>query len=108
MKNGKVFPEIDSRGKTGIESLGKAFPGAVNNKVEKRTKALLTENQGIEAERDRTLAQNRLLSIERDKAVRQLQEQKTGEQHRISLAVIRATAEKDKIIHLLQDALKTS
>lgn len=46
--------------------------------------------------------------MERDKAVRQLQEQKTGEQHRISMAVIRATEEKDKTIRLLQGALKSS
>ena len=90
------------------ERIRKAFPGAVNNKVEERTRALATEKQEIEAERDRALAQNRSLGMERDKAVRQLQEQKTGEQHRISMAVIRATEEKDKTIRLLQGALKSS
>lgn len=54
------------------------------------------EKQKAEAEHDRALAQNRSLGMERDKAVRQLQEQKTGEQHRISMAVIRATEEKTR------------
>lgn len=90
------------------ERIRKAFPGAVNNKVEERTKALVEERKKAEAERDRALAQNRSLSMERDKAVWQLQEQKTGEQQRISMAVIRATEEKDKTIRLLQGALKTS
>ncbi|MGM9805447.1 MAG: hypothetical protein ACI3Z7_03320 [Candidatus Aphodosoma sp.] len=47
---------------------------------------------------------------ERDKAIRQLQEQKTGEQQRISMAVSRAKAEKenDKTIRLLRGALKSS
>lgn len=54
------------------------------------------------------MALNHSLSMERDKAVRQLQEQKTGEEHRISLAVIRATAEKNKTIRLLQGALKAN
>ena len=45
---------------------------------------------------------------ERDTALRQLREQKTGEQHRISMAVSRATEEKDKKIRQLQGALKTS
>lgn len=44
----------------------------------------------------------------RGQVVRQLQEQKTGEQHRINMAVSRATAEKDKTIRLLQGALKAS
>lgn len=66
------------------------------------------EKSKIEAERDRVLVQNRSLSIERDKAVRQLQEQKAGEQRRISQEVSQATAEKDKTIRLLQSALKTS
>ena len=60
------------------------------------------EKQKAEAERDRALAQNRSLGMERDKAVRQLQKQKTGEQHRISMTVSRATAEKDKTIERLQ------
>ena len=98
----------NARLKAENERIRKAFPGAVNNKVEERTRALATEKQEIEAERDRALAQNRSLGMERDKAVRQLQEQKTGEQHRISMAVIRATEEKDKTIRLLQGALKSS
>ena len=40
--------------------------------------------------------------------LRQLREQKTGEQHRISMAVSRSTAEKDKTIERLQGALKSS
>ena len=44
----------------------------------------------------------------RDYQLLQLQEQKTGEQRRISLTVSQATAEKDKTIRLLQGALKTS
>ena len=90
------------------ERIRKAFPDAVKKEVEKRTKALVEERQKAEAERDRALAQSRSLGMERDKAVRQLQEQKTGEQHRISLAVVRATKEKDETIRLLQGALKTS
>lgn len=98
----------NARLKAENERIRKAFPYAVNNKVEERTKALVTEKLEIEAERDRALAQNRSLGMERDKAVRQLQEQKAGEQHRISMAVIRATEEKDKTIRLLQGALKSS
>ena len=90
------------------ERIRKAFPEAVKKEVEKQTKALTEEKQKAEAERDRTLAQNRSLGMERDKAVRQLQEQKTGEQHRINMAVNRATAEKDKTIRMLQGALKSS
>lgn len=90
------------------ERIRKAFPDAVKKEVEKRTRVIVEERQEAEAERDRALALNRSLGMERDKAVRQLQEQKTGEQHRISMAVIRATAEKDKTIRLLQGALKTS
>lgn len=98
----------NARLKAENERIRKAFPGAVNNKVEERTKALATEKQEIEAERDRALAQNRSLGMERDKAVRQLQEQRTGEQHRINMAVFQATEEKDKTIRLLQGALKSS
>jgi excisionase family DNA binding protein len=98
----------NARLKAENERIRKAFPGAVNNKVEEGTKALATEKQEIEAERDRALAQNRSLGMERDKAVRQLQEQRTGEQHRINMAVFQATEEKDKTIRLLQGALKSS
>lgn len=90
------------------ERIRKAFPDAVNKEVEKRTKVLATEKQNAETERDRALVQSRSLAIERDKAVRQFQEQKDGERQRIDFAVSRATAEKDKTIRLLQDALKTS
>jgi excisionase family DNA binding protein len=48
----------NARLKAENERIRKAFPGAVNNKVEERTKALATEKQEIEAERDRALAQN--------------------------------------------------
>ena len=90
------------------ERIRKTFPDAVKKEVGKKTKALTEEKQKAEAERDRALVQNRSLGMERDKAVRQLQEQKTGEQHRISMAVSRATAEKDKTIERLQGALKSS
>ena len=90
------------------ERIRKAFPDAVKKEVEKKTKVLTEEKQKAEAERDRALVLNRSLDIERDKAVRLLQEQKTGEQHRISMAVSMATAEKDKTIGQLQDALKSS
>ena len=40
--------------------------------------------------------------------LRQLREQKAGDRHRISMAVSRATAEKDKTIEQLQGALKSS
>ena len=90
------------------ERIRKAFPDAVKSKVAELTQALVTEKQKVEAERDRALVQSRSLAIERDKAVRQFQEQKDGERQRIDFAVSRATAEKDKTIRLLQDALKTS
>ena len=90
------------------EHIRKTFPDAVKKEVGKKTKALTEEKQKAEAERDRALVQNRSLGMERDKAVRQLREQKTGEQHRINMAVSRATSEKDKTIRMLQGALKSS
>ena len=90
------------------ERIRKAFPNAVKNKVEELTKALVTEKQEAENERDRALALNRSLTMERDKVVRQLQEQKDSERQRISQAVLEATEEKDKTIRLLQGALKNS
>ena len=90
------------------ERMKKAFADAVKKKVEEQTRALVAEKQKAEAERNRALVQSRSLAIERDKAVRQLQEQKDGERQRISQAVSRATAEKDKTIRLLQNTLKTS
>ena len=90
------------------EHIRKAFLDAVKKEVEKRTKTLTEEKQKAEAERDRAWVQNRSLGMERDKALWQLQEQKTGEQHRINMAVSRATTEKDKTIRMLQGALKAS
>lgn len=90
------------------ERIRKAFPDAVKNKVEELTKALVTEKQKAEVERDRALVQSRSLGMERDKAVRQLQEQQANEQQHIRQAVSQATAEKDKTIHLLESALKAS
>ena len=90
------------------ERIRKAFPNAVKNKVEELTKVLASEKQEAETERDRALALNRSLTMERDKAVKQLQEQKDGEQQRISQAVLEATEGKDKTIRLLQGALKNS
>ena len=98
----------NSKLKAENERIRKAFPNAVKNKVEELTKALVTEKQEAETERDRTLVLNRSLTMERDKAVRQLQEQKDGERQRISQAVLEATEEKDKTIRLLQGALKNS
>ena len=76
--------------------------------MEELTKVLASEKQEAETERDRALALNRSLTMERDKAVRQLQEQKDGDQQRISQAVLEATERKDKTIRLLQGALKNS
>lgn len=90
------------------ERIRKAFPDVVKKEVEKRTRTLVEEKLEAKTERDRALVQSRSLGMERDKAVRQLQEQKAGEQHRISMAVSQVTAEKDKTIRLLQGALKAS
>ena len=106
-KSAAMEKEI-ARLKAEDERIRKAFPDAVKSKVAELTQALVTEKQKVEAERDRALVQSRSLAIERDKAVRQFQEQKDGERQRIDFAVSRATAEKDKTIRLLQDALKTS
>ena len=103
-----AIEQENARLKAENECIRKTFPDAVKNEVEKKTKALTEEKQKAEAERDRALVQNRSLGIEKDKAVRQLQEQKTGEQHRINMAVSRATSEKDKTIRMLQGALKSS
>lgn len=74
----------------------------------KRTKALTEAKRAVELERDSAMAIADSFESERDTALRQLREQKTGEQHRISMVVSRATAEKDKTIRLLQSALKAS
>ena len=76
--------------------------------MEELTKALVTEKQEAETERDRTLVLNRSLTMERDKVVRQLQEQKDGEHQRISQAILEATEGKDKTIRLLESALAIS
>ena len=94
--------------KSDNEHIKKIFPDAVRKEVEKRTSSLVEARQEAEAERDRALVQSRSLGMERDNALRQLREQKTGEQHRISMAVSRATAEMDKTIGQLQGALKLS
>lgn len=106
-KSAAMEKEI-ARLKAENERIRKAFPDAVKSKVAELTQALVAEKQKAEAERDRALVQSRSLGIERDKAVRELQEQKDGERQRIDFAVSRATAEKDKTIRLLQDALKAS
>ena len=106
-KSAAMEKEI-ARLKAENERIRKAFPNAVKNKVEEMTRALIAEKRKAEAERDRTLMQNRSLVIERDKAVRQLQEQQANDQQHIRQTVSQATAEKDKTIRLLQDALKAS
>ena len=106
-KSAAMEKEI-TRLKAENEHIKKAFPNAVKAKVEELAKVLVAEKQKAEAERDRALVQSRSLAIERDKAVRELQNQKDCERQRIDFAVSRATAEKDKTIRLLQDALKAS
>jgi len=89
------------------ERIRKAFPIVIKNNVDEITKALVEEKENVKAERDRVIAQNRSLVIERNRAIRELQKQKDGEQHRIDFAISRVTAEKDKTIRQLQGALKT-
>ncbi len=86
-----------------LDSVGSIVGVGKSATVEKENAKLKAEN-----ERDKALAQNRSLAMERDKVVRQLQEQKDGEQQRISQAVLEATEGKDKTIRLLQGALKNS
>lgn len=90
------------------EYIRKTFPKVVKDKVEELTRELNRARLKAEDERDNALAHSRSLGMERDKALRQLQEQKAGEQHRINMAVSKVTAEKDMIIRQLQGALKTS
>lgn len=90
------------------EHIKESFPDAVRKEVTKRTKALTDAKRTVELERDSAMAMADTFESERDVALRQLQEQKAGEKHRISMAVSRATAEKDKTIERLQGALKTS
>ena len=90
------------------EHIKETFPDAVRKEVAKRTKELTEAKRTVELERDSAMAIADTYESERDTALRQLREQKTGEQHRISMAVSRATAEKDKTIERLQGALKSS
>lgn len=90
------------------EHIKESFPDAVRKEVAKRTKALTEAKRTVELERDSAMAISDTYESERDTALRQLREQKSGEQHRISMAVSRATAEKDKTIERLQGALKSS
>lgn len=90
------------------EHIKESFPDAVRKEVAKRTKALTDAKRTVELERDSAMAMADTFESERDTALRQLREQKTGEQHRISMAVNRAMAEKDKTIERLQGALKSS
>lgn len=88
--------------------LKNAFQPTVNKAVEERTKALVTEKQKVEAERDRALVQNRTLTIEKNKVIAKFNSQQANEQQRVENAVRLANAEKDKTIRLLQNALRTS
>lgn len=90
------------------ERMKKAFPVAVKKNVAELTKALTSEKQEAETERDRALEESRSLIAERDNALRQLKAQIDGEEHRIGFAVSRAMEERDKTIRLLQNALKVS
>ena len=88
--------------------LKNAFQPAVSKAVEERTKALVTEKQKVEAERDRALVQNRTLNIEKNKVIAQLNSQQANEQQRVENAVRLAHAEKAKTIRLLHHSLRTS
>ena len=88
--------------------LKNAFQPSVSKAVEERTKALVTEKQKVEAERDRALVQNRTLNIEKNKVIAQLNSQQANEQQRVENAVRLAHAEKDKTIRLLHNSLRTS
>ncbi|MCD8235064.1 MAG: hypothetical protein LUD00_00100 [Prevotellaceae bacterium] len=91
-----------------MKCMHRLMTDAVRTEVAKQTKALTEAKRTVELERDSAMVQADALEVERDKVLRQLHEQKTGEQHHISMAVSRATAEKDKTIRMLQGALKTS
>jgi hypothetical protein len=88
--------------------LKSAFQPAVSKAVEERTRALVSEKQKVEAERDRALVQNRTLTIEKNKVIAQLNSQQANEQQRVENEVRLANAENDKTIRLLQNALRTS
>ena len=103
-----TIEQDNTRLKAENERIRESFPDAVRKEVAKQTKALTEAKRTVELERDSAMAQADALEVERAKAIRQLHEQKTGEQHRISMAVSRATAEKDKTIRMLQGELKSS
>ena len=103
-----AIEQENERLKAENEHIKESFPDAVRKEVAKRTKALTDAKRTVELERDSAMAMADTFESERDTALRQLREQKTGEQHRISMAVSRATAEKDKTIERLQGALKSS
>ena len=103
-----AIEQENERLKAENEHIKESFPDAVRKEVAKRTKALTEAKRAVELERDSAMAIADTYESERDTALRQLQEQKTGEQHRISMAVSRATAEKDKTIERLQGELKSS
>ena len=90
------------------EHIKESFLDAVRKEVAKQTKELTEAKRTVELERDSAMAIADTYESERDTALRQLREQKTSEQHRISMEVSRATAEKDKTIGQLQGALKSS
>ena len=94
-----AIEQENERLKAENEHIKESFPDAVRKEVAKRA---------VELERDSAMAIADNFESERDTALRQLREQKTGEQHRISMAVSRATAEKDKTIERLQGELKSS
>lgn len=103
-----AIEQENERLKAENEHIKESFPDAVRKEVAKRTKALTDAKRTVELERDSAMAMADTFESERDTALRQLREQKTGEQHRISMAVSRATAEKDKTIERLQATLKSS
>ena len=103
-----AIEQENERLKAENEHIKESFPDEVRKEVARRTKALTEAKRTVELERDSAMAIADSFESERDTALRQLREQKTGEQHRISMAVSRATAEKDKTIRLLQSALKAS
>lgn len=103
-----AIEQENERLKAENEHIKESFPDAVRKEVAKRTKALTDAKRTVELERDSAMAMADTFESERDTALRQLREQKTGEQHRISMAVNRAMAEKDKTIERLQGALKSS
>ncbi|WP_289782813.1 mobilization protein, partial [uncultured Phocaeicola sp.] len=103
-----AIEQENERLKAENEHIKESFPDEVRKEVAKRTKALTEAKRTVELERDSAMAMADTFESERDTALRQLREQKTGEQHRIGMAVSRATEEKDRTIRQLQGALKSS